>query len=167
MKMIRSLLAGAVILGAGAVAVAQADAPVTVDIKRLSLEMANRIALATIEACRAEGVNVAVTVVDRGGHPQVVMRDTLAMDLTLEISRQKAYTAMSFNAPLSQMEDRFTRPFSVGKVQGIVFSAGGLPIHAAGSIVGGVGVSGAPSGELDEKCAAAGLEAVQIDLDMG
>jgi len=165
MKMIRSLLAGAVILGAGAVA--QADAPVTVDIKRLSLEMANRIALATIEACRAEGVNVAVTVVDRGGHPQVVMRDTLAMDLTLEISRQKAYTAMSFNAPLSQMEDRFTRPFSVGKVQGIVFSAGGLPIHSAGAIVGGVGVSGAPSGELDEKCAAAGLEAVQFDLDMG
>lgn len=167
MKMIRSLLAGAVILGAGAGAVAQADAPVTVDIKRLSLEMANRIALATIEACRAEGVNVAVTVVDRGGHPQVVMRDTLAMDLTLEISRQKAYTAMSFNAPLSQMEDRFTRPFSVGKVQGIVFSAGGLPIHSAGAIVGGVGVSGAPSGELDEKCAAAGLEAVQFDLDMG
>ena len=165
MKMIRSLLAGAVILGTGAVA--QADAPVTVDIKRLSLEMANRIALATIEACRAEGVNVAVTVVDRGGHPQVVMRDTLAMDLTLEISRQKAYTAMSFNAPLSQMEDRFTRPFSVGKVQGIVFSAGGLPIHSAGAIVGGVGVSGAPSGELDEKCAAAGLEAVQFDLDMG
>ncbi|ACL73827.1 conserved hypothetical protein [Thioalkalivibrio sulfidiphilus HL-EbGr7] len=165
MKMIRSLLAGAVILSAGAVA--QADAPVTADIKRLSLEMANRIALATIEACRAEGVNVAVTVVDRGGHPQVVMRDTLAMDLTLEISRQKAYTAMSFNAPLSQMEDRFTRPFSVGKVQGIVFSAGGLPIHSAGAIVGGVGVSGAPSGELDEKCAAAGLEAVQFDLDMG
>lgn len=165
MKIIRSLLAGAVMLSTGAVA--QADAPVTVDIKRLSLETANRIALATIEACRAEGVNVAVTVVDRGGHPQVVMRDTLAMDLTLEISRQKAYTAMSFNAPLSQMEDRFTRPFSVGKVQGIVFSAGGLPIHAAGAIVGGVGVSGAPSGELDEKCAAAGLEAVQIDLDMG
>lgn len=164
MKIIRSLLLGAVIAAAGT---AQADAPVTVDIKRLSFEMAYRIAHATLEACRDEGVNVAVTVVDRGGHPQVVLRDTLAMDLTLEISKQKAYTAMSFNAPLSEMEDRFTRPFQVGKVQGIVFSAGGLPIHVAGSIVGGVGVSGAPSGELDERCAAAGIEAVQFDLEMG
>lgn len=165
MKIIRSLLAGAAIMSAG-VAPAQ-DAPVTVDIKRLSLEVAYRIAQATIEACRAEGVNVAVTVVDRGGHPQVVLRDTLAMDLTLEISRQKAYTAMSFNAPLSEMEDRFTKPFQVGKVQGIVFSAGGLPIHSAGAIVGGVGVSGAPSGILDEQCAAAGLEAVEFELEMG
>ncbi|HSP01077.1 MAG TPA: heme-binding protein [Thioalkalivibrio sp.] len=165
MKIFRSLLAGAVIMSAGAVA--QADGPVTVDVKRLHLEMANKIALATIEACRAEGVNVAVTVVDRGGNVQVVMRDTLAMDLTIEISKQKAYTAMSFNAPLSSMEDRFTQPFSVGKVEGIVFSAGGLPILAVGSLVGGVGVSGAPSGTLDEECAAAGIESVQMDLDMG
>jgi uncharacterized protein GlcG (DUF336 family) len=164
MTIIRSLLLGTAIMMAGA---AQADAPVTLDIKRLTLEMAYQIAHATLEACRAEGVNVAVTVVDRGGHPQVVLRDTLAMDLTLEISKQKAYTAMSFNAPLSDMEDRFTKPFQVGKVQGIVFSAGGLPIHVAGSIVGGVGVSGAPSGELDERCAAAGIDSVQFELEMG
>jgi uncharacterized protein GlcG (DUF336 family) len=164
MRIFRSLLICAAVMTAGA---AHADAPVTVDIKRLTLDMAYRIAHATLESCRGEGVNVAVTVVDRGGHPQVVLRDTLAMDLTLEISKQKAYTAMSFNAPLSQLEDRFTKPFQVGKVQGIVFSAGGLPIHVAGSIVGGVGVSGAPSGELDERCAAAGLEAVQFELEMG
>ena len=45
-------------------------------------------------------------------------------------------------------------------------SAGGLPIQVGGSLLGGVGVSGAPSGETDEMCAQAGINAVQDDLEM-
>lgn len=142
-----------------------ADQPVVVNIKRMSMETALKIAQATIKQCRKEGVQIAVTVVDRGGHPQVVLRDVLAPDITIKISRQKAHTAMAFNAKLSTMENRFTRPFSVGKIQGLVFSAGGVPVHAGGTIIGGVGVSGAPSGLTDEKCAAAGVEAVSGDLE--
>lgn len=140
--------------------------PVVVDIKRMSLDTALRIAKATIDQCRKEGVQVAVTVVDRGGHPQVVLRDVLAQDLTLRISQMKAYTAMSFNMATSAMEGRFTSPFSIGKVEGIVVSAGGIPVTASGNIIGGVGVSGAPSGETDEKCAKAGVAAVADDLEM-
>jgi len=140
--------------------------PVVVDIKRMSLDTALRIARATIDQCRKEGVQVAVTVVDRGGHPQVVLRDVLAQDLTLRISQMKAYTAMSFNMATSAMEGRFTSPFSIGKVEGIVVSAGGIPVTASGNIIGGVGVSGAPSGETDEKCAKAGVAAVADDLEM-
>ena len=143
-----------------------AEQPIVVDIKRMSLDVALRIAQATIEQCRKEGVQVAVTVVDRGGHPQVVLRDVLAQDLTLTISRMKAYTAMSFNMATSAMEGRFTSPFSIGKVEGIVVSAGGVPVTASGNIIGGVGVSGAPSGKTDEKCAKAGVAAVIDDLEM-
>lgn len=142
------------------------EQPVVVDIKRMSLDVALRIAKATIDQCRKEGVQVAVTVVDRGGHPQVVLRDVLAQDLTLRISQMKAYTAMSFNMATSAMEGRFTSPFSIGKVEGIVVSAGGIPVTASGNIIGGVGVSGAPSGETDEKCAKAGVAAVADDLEM-
>ena len=67
----------------------------TVSIKRLKMETALRIAQAAIEQCRKEGVQIAVTVVDRGGHEQVVLRDVLAMDITLPISIQKAHTAMA------------------------------------------------------------------------
>ena len=45
-------------------------------------------------------------------------------------------------------------------------SAGGVPIQAGGRMLGGVGVSGAPSGETDEACAEAGVEAVIDDLEM-
>lgn len=142
------------------------EAPVTLPIKRLTMDYALKMAHAAIDACRKQGMNVAVTVVDRGGHPQVVLRDTLAMDLTLTISRQKAYTAMSFNSPTSQLEGRFKGAYQVPKVKGLVVSAGGLPITAAGSILGGIGVSGSPSGEVDEKCAKAGLDAISTDLEM-
>jgi uncharacterized protein GlcG (DUF336 family) len=95
----------------------------------------------------------------------VMMRDTLAPRVTLEISRQKAYTAVNFNAATSSMENRFSQPFSVGKVDGLVFSAGGVPIEAAGNIVGAVGISGAATGEQDEACARAGIEAIQFELE--
>ena len=145
---------------------AEEEQPVLVTIPRMSLDTALSAAQTAIDACRKEGVQVAVTIVDRGGHPQVVLRDVLAMDLTLAISRNKAYTALSFNTPTSQLTQRFTSPFSVGKTPGLVLSAGGLPIQASGAIVGGIGVSGAPSGETDEKCAQAGLDAIQDDLEM-
>lgn len=142
------------------------EQPMTINIKRLSMETALRIAQAAITQCRKEGVQIAVTVVDRGGHPQVVLRDVLAMDITGPISKQKAHTAMAFNTPLSELEDRFTKPFQVPKLDGLMVTAGGLPINIGGSILGGVGVSGAPSGKIDEKCAMAGIDAVRDDLEM-
>ena len=146
--------------------IADSEQPTVVNIKRMSRDVALRIAQAAIAQCRKEGVQVAVTVVDRGGHPQVVLRDVLAQDLTLEISRMKAYTAMSFNLTTSEMVGRFKDPYSVPKVDNLIIAAGGVPVNASGNIMGGVGVSGAPSGETDEKCAKAGVEAVADDLEM-
>ncbi|MDH5600637.1 MAG: heme-binding protein [Gammaproteobacteria bacterium] len=143
-----------------------ADESMTVSIKRMKMETALRIAQAAIKACRKEGVQIAVTVVDRSGQTQVVLRDVLAMDITLPISKQKAHTAMAFNSALSAIENRFTKPHQVPKIDGLVMSAGGIPINIGGSILGGIGVSGAPSGEVDEKCATAGLDAVRDDLEM-
>lgn len=143
-----------------------AEQAMTVNTKRMTLETALKIAQAAIQQCRKEGVQIAVTVVDRAGHPQAVLRDVLAMDITLPISKQKAHTAMAFNTPLSQMEGRFTKPFQVAKLDGLIVSAGGIPVNIGGTILGGIGVSGAPSGETDEKCAKAGLDAVSADLEM-
>jgi uncharacterized protein GlcG (DUF336 family) len=154
-------LAGALLLQP-----AVASEPMTFNIKRLSMETALRIAQATITACRAEGVQIAVTVVDRGGHAQVVLRDVLAMDITLPLSQKKAHTAMAFNSATSDLEGRFGGAYGVPKLDSLVISAGGIPINIAGNIMGGIGVSGAPSGETDEKCARAGLEAVRADLEL-
>jgi len=164
---IKTLSLIALIFGLPALPVSADNENPTVSIKRLTMETALRIAQAAITQCRKEGVQIAVTVVDRGGHPQVVLRDVLAMDITVPISKQKAHTAMAFNSPLSQLEGRFTKPFQVPKLDGLIIAAGGIPINVGGTIMGGIGVSGAPSGKTDEKCAKAGLKAVQDDLEMG
>jgi len=163
----RSVVVIAAAVGlSGVVSAAEKEAPVTVPIPRLSMEIAMKMAKATIDACRKETVNIAVTIIDRGGHPQVVLRDTLAMDLTLTASRQKAYTAMSFNSATSNLIGRFPGIYSVPKIDGVLIAAGGLPITGAGSsIIGGIGVSGAPQGTTDEKCAQAGIDAVKFELE--
>jgi uncharacterized protein GlcG (DUF336 family) len=140
------------------------EASPTVTLKRLSLETATRVAQGAIEACRKQGIQIGVTVVDRDGTVQVALRDTIAAPITLPISRQKAYTAVNFNAATSQLGERADTP--IGRLDGLVMSPGGLPIQAGGQLLGGVGVSGAPSGKTDEACAQAGMDQVIDDLEM-
>lgn len=140
------------------------DEQMVIQVNRMTLETANSIARATIDACREKGIQIGVTVVDRDGIPQSVMRDAIAPTITLPISKGKAYTAVMFNISTAELGDRANGP--IGRVPGLVMSAGGLPIQVGGALLGGVGVSGAPSGETDEECAQAGLDAVLTDLEM-
>ncbi len=166
MSFTRPMLAATLLLTTTLGSTVYAAEPLTVNIKRLSLDTALKIAHAAIVQCRKEGVQIAVTVIDRGGHVQAVLRDTLAMDITVPISKQKAHTAMAFNSATSQLEGRFKGAYQVPKLEGLMVSAGGIPINIGGTILGGIGVSGAPSGVTDEKCATAGLDAVKTDLEM-
>ena len=139
--------------------------PGTVTIKRLSLDAALKIAQGTVHACRAKGVQAGVTVVDRDGTPQVMLRDTLAPPITESISRMKAVTAVNFSAPTSALAQRADTP--IGRVPGVVMSPGGIPVVVGGAIIGGVGVSGAPDGKTDEECATLGAKPVVEDLELG
>ncbi len=140
------------------------DENMMIQVQRLSLDTAEVIAKETIAACREKGIQVGVTVVDRNGIAQVAMRDTIAPPITLPISKGKAYAAVMFNVPTAELSERANTP--IGRVPGVVMSTGGLPIQVGGALLGGVGVSGAPSGVTDEACAKAGIEAVQTDLEM-
>jgi uncharacterized protein GlcG (DUF336 family) len=141
-----------------------AEDPMTVEVKRMSLGTAQKIAQATIDACREKGIQIGVTVVDRDGVVQAQLRDTIAAPITVPISFKKAYTAVNFNADTSAMTDRADTP--IGRQDFLVMSAGGVTVSVGGALIGGVGVSGAPAGETDEECAKAGVAAVQDDLEM-
>lgn len=162
----KSIIAVVALTVSGLAGAAESDQPIMIQVKRLSMDTALTIAKTAVDTCRERGVQVAVTVVDRGGHPQVVLRDVLALDLALEVSYRKAYTAMTFGTKTSALENRFTGPFSVGKIDKVLLSTGGIPVQVGGETIGGVGVSGAPSGQTDEDCAQAGIDAVEMDLEM-
>lgn len=142
----------------------QAEDNLSVSVHRLTLDTATTIAKATIDECRKKGIQAGVTVVDRSGIVQVALRDTLAPQITLPISKGKAAAAVNFGVSTKDLADRANTP--IGRVPGLVMSQGGLVIQAAGVTFGAIGVSGAPSGATDEECAQAGVDAVQDDLEM-
>lgn len=143
---------------------AQEDEALTVDIKRMTLQTALSMAQSAVDKCAELGIQIGVTVVDRDGVVQVTLRDTIAAPLTARISRAKAYTAVNFNTPTAELAGRADTP--VGRVDGLIMSAGGLPLEVGGSLIGGIGVSGAPSGETDDVCAQAGIDAVRDEIEM-
>ncbi len=143
---------------------ALAEEAMMVEVKRLSLDVATAVAQGAVAACREKGIQIGVTVVDRDGTVQVTLRDTIAPPITLPISKGKALAAVNFSVATSELVSRANTP--IGRVPGLVMSTGGIPIQVAGSMVGAVGVSGAPSGETDAECAQAGIDAVIDDLEM-
>ena len=154
----------AALAGVFAATPAIAEDSMVIQVKRMSMETAAAVAKAAVEACREKGIQIGVTVVDRDGIAQAVLRDTIAPTITVPISQGKAYAAVMFNVATSELADRANTP--IGRVPGVIMSAGGVPIQVGGALLGGVGVSGAPSGDTDQECAQKGVDAVQTDLEM-
>ena len=144
-----------------AVAVCAQDA--TFSTKSLTPETALVAAKAALEKCRKDGYQVTVAVVDRSGLTQVLLRDRFAGAHTVDIAPNKAWTAVSFRIPTNALaaETQAGKPMSAIRSHPKVFAAGGGQIiEAGGTLLGGIGVSGAPGGEADDECAKAGIKAI-------
>ena len=136
--------------------------------KTLSPEIALDLARAALADCRQRGYQVAVAVVDRFGVTQVVLRDRFAGPHTPATAAGKAWTAVSFRTNTTDLVDA-TRPGTpqagVRALPGAVILGGGIVVEAGGSLVGAIGVSGAPGGDADDACAKAGIAAIQDKID--
>ncbi len=155
--------------GVVALAVPAAAADATFATRQLTPETALKAARAALEKCRAGGFQVTVAVVDRAGLAQALIRDRFAGAHTVDVATNKAWSAASFRIPTREIEAA-TRPngtmAGLRNMPRVVAVGGGLPIEAGGSLVGAIGVSGAPGGENDEVCAAAGVKAIAEDLEL-
>lgn len=130
----------------------------------LPLDLAVQAADAALKACAAEGHNVSVAIVARDGATKVMLKADGSGPHTGASATGKAFTSAAMvrdtaglagfiasapeNAGLRDMDAR------------MVIQAGGLPIRIGEALVGGIGVGGAPSGDIDAKCAVEGLKAI-------
>jgi len=153
------------LLAAAAPAAAESAAPASVQIRILSFETAQRLALGAAQACRRQGFQVAAAVVDRNGRLLAFARDPLAGPHTIAVSQAKAYSAATFQSATSQMAGRE----ALRGAPGVLLIGGGLPVRVGGYFYGAVGVSGAPAdqriGDRDEACARTGIDAVREALE--
>lgn len=137
-----------------------------VPVKQIGLELATTIAMKSVEACRKNGYNVSAVVLDRAGNVQVALRDTLAAPYTLEIAERKAGMAVMSGIPSTEFRKARAdiRP-ELNHISGLIVMEGAQPIRAAGSLIGAVGVSGAPGGDKDDVCAKVALKEVEERLE--
>lgn len=136
--------------------------------RSLTPEAALTAARVALEQCRKSGWQAAVAVVDRAGLTQVLLRDRYAGAHTIDGAMNKAWTAASFRQSTAALaaETQPGRPMSGVRALPRVFAAGGgLVIEAGGQTLGAIGVSGAPGGEADEQCAAAGIKAIADQIE--
>ena len=163
-KKIPALLAAFVLTGIINIAAAEALPKEMV----LPLSLAEKAAVAALDKCVEGGYKVSVAVVDRSGILKVLLRDDGAGPHTVDSSSRKAYTSASLRRSTEHLAQLMTKFPSIQGLRDmnekILILGGGLPIEMQGTIIGGIGVGGAPGAHLDEACAAAGLKSIGAEL---
>jgi uncharacterized protein GlcG (DUF336 family) len=130
----------------------------------LTLALAQTAANDALKKCTDDGLQVSVAVVDRSGVVIALLRGDGAGPHTVDSSSRKAYTAASMGRSTLELANFIKDKPEVHGVRDmndkILILGGGLPIKVGDEVVGAIGVGGAPSAELDEACAKAGIDAI-------
>ena len=135
--------------------------------RNMPLDIAVEAADAAVKACAAKKFNVSVAVVDRAGVTRAVLRADRAGPHTLDSAIRKAYTASSMRTPTQKIAENVAKNPTAAElvsIEGLLVLAGGVPVKAGDETIGAIGVGGAPSGDIDDECARAGIDAVSAKL---
>jgi uncharacterized protein GlcG (DUF336 family) len=146
-----------------ALAAMAAPAPATAQAltqRNMSLEIARALADGSIACAKADGYDVSVAVVDRAGDMVLLMRGNMANPHNAELARRKAYTARTYGVSTMEFRNRTNGTDLEGQRElvDIIHLGGGLPVTIGMERIGGLGLSGAPTQEADDKCAAQAIK---------
>ncbi|MED7925979.1 heme-binding protein [Nonomuraea sp. LP-02] len=130
----------------------------------ISYQDAQRAVAAAVDKAREQGLAMVVAVVDESGVLKAFARMDGAPLLSVQVAKDKAYTAAGFGMPTDGWYDfiKDDGPLALGAPTGIdrlVVFGGGFPITADGVTVGAIGVSGGHYSQ-DMTVAQAGADAL-------
>jgi uncharacterized protein GlcG (DUF336 family) len=164
--MLKNRLAGVVTVSAVLLAVASSMllAQGLITQRALSLDATQAIADGAVEKCRADGYHVSVTMIDSNGTLKAFLRDDGTAPHTIDFSRRKAYTALTFRRTSAETGKAWAANPPAPNIEGTVGTAGGVPIRIGNEVIGAIGVSGSPGGDKDEACANAGIAKIADQL---
>jgi len=128
----------------------------------ITLDEALKLITAARNQAKKIGVPMVIAVVDAGGNLVAQQRMDGALLVSVDISRNKAYTAVAIKIPTHELAEA-AQPgqplFGIHNTDNgrIVIFGGGFPLETSQKIVGGIGVSGG-SVQEDIRCAEAALK---------
>jgi len=167
MKMLFKAVLASLLVAASANALAQG----VYTHQQLSAALANELVGETVALCASRGYKVWAVVVNLDGVRIAVLRGDGAPIHSQDNAYYKAYTSASLTLgrnenSTKEIADRLAKatPTTVPQtpLPNVTFAQGAIVIrNAAKQIIGSIGVSGAPGGNLDEACARESLAKIQ------
>src|ERR1700749_3865590 len=119
------------------------------------------------ECMKPDFKDITMVIVDRAGLIAFQAAPDNASPHNLELSFRKAYTGRTFRSPSIVWRDRTQEgsdTYGQRQLVNTIPLGGGYPIMVGNDVVGGVGVSGTPGGQMaDNNCAKAVAEAIAAD----
>jgi uncharacterized protein GlcG (DUF336 family) len=128
-------------------------------IRLLTLDDAQRISDAAMARAGKDKWDVAIVIVDAGGHLISLRRMDGTQVGSIDIAIRKAVAAVEFKRPTKALQDLIAKDglTFVLSLPNVTAVEGGLPILHNGQVIGAIGISGATAAQ-DGIIAAAGLE---------
>jgi glc operon protein GlcG len=128
----------------------------------ISLEQAKKVIAGAEAEAKKNSWNVVIAVLDSGGHVVMLQRLDGAQLGSIEVAKEKAYSAVLYRRPTKVFQDLVAQGgpnLRLLRLSGANPLEGGIPLIVDGKLIGAVGVSGVTS-EQDAQIAQAGAEAL-------
>ena len=169
MANILSLVVGTVLMFVAASASAQAPmapaapAPPPDYGPAITLEQAKKVMAGAEAEAKKNKWNVVITILDSGAHVVMVSRLDGTQFGSIDVARDKAYSAVAFRRPTKVFQDLIAQGganLRLLNLSGASMLEGGIPIVVGGKLIGAIGVSGVTS-QQDAQIAQAGIDALK------
>jgi len=126
----------------------------------ITLEQAKKVLAGAEAEAKKNSWNMVIVVMDSGGNLVALERMDGAQLGSVEVARDKAYSAVAFRRPTKAFDDALAQGganLRILKLAGASPIEGGIPIVVDGKVVGSVGASGGTSAQ-DAQVARAGID---------
>ena len=166
MQRLVSLVVGTVLILGASIASAQQPAPAAAPPPPppygppITLEQAKKVMVGAEAEAKKNSWNVVMVVLDSGGNLVMLQRMDGAQFGSIEVAKDKAYSAVAFRWPTKAFDDALAQGganLRILKLSGAAPLEGGIPIVVDGKLIGAVGVSGVTSAQ-DAQIGRAGID---------
>ena len=129
----------------------------------ITLEQAKKVMVGAESEAKKNNWNMVIVILDSGGNIVMLQRMDGAQLGSIDVAKEKAYSAVAFRRPTKAFDDALAQGganLRILRLPGASPVEGGIPVVADGKVIGSVGVSGGTSAQ-DAQVARAGIDSMK------
>jgi glc operon protein GlcG len=161
-QLLSTAVAAALTLTAGAAAAQAPPAPPAYGAP-ITLEQAKKVMAGAEAEAKKNNWGMVITILDSGGNVVMLQRMDGSALGSIDVARDKAWSAVAFRRPTKVFEDAIAQGganLRLLRLTGASPIEGGIPVMADGKVIGAIGVSGGTAPQ-DGQVAKAGVDGLK------